>query len=86
MHNRNMANKEIMQAAFSDKARKRLWIPESVLNVTDINSREVISWIHKSNHIGFVMLNMGGDWSGIVMERGSAHNASAVMCDWCCAV
>lgn len=80
-------NKNIITAAFSPKNRKKLWIPSHISSMEDISSRKVISWIHKSGHLGYMILNLRGQFSGLIMSCNPlTGKAKACMCDWCLSV
>lgn len=82
-----MINKETLTEAFNKKDRKKLWIPKAVLEDENIKDKEVIAWMHKSGHLGYMVLNDKDGLKGIVLDRGSLEkNGHVAMCDLCCSV
>ncbi len=82
-----METKEIITAAFSAKDRKKLWIPASVSEREDVTAQKVISWVHKSGHLGYAALNLDGHFSGITLSCSPlTAQTKACMCDWCFSV
>lgn len=83
----NTSNKDILTASFSKKDRKNLWIPEHFLSLENLHVHKVLSWVHRSGHLGFVVLNIDNKLSGIILERRQMQkNAKVCMCDWCLSV
>ncbi len=82
-----MIDKEALKQSFSPKNRKKFWVPEKLFEIENINDRKVISWIHKSSHLGFLVNNHNKDMSGIILERKSMTGGGKVcMCDFCLSV
>ena len=82
-----MSNKDRIVAAFSSKDRKKLWIPENIAAMQDISCQKVISWMHKSGHLGYVVIHRHNHFSGIILKSTPlTGNAKVCMCDWCLSV
>lgn len=81
-------NKEIITGAFSAKDRKHLWIPEHIATTESISDRKIITWTHKSGHLGYAIYNWNGHLSGIILKRAPlvASQGKSCMCDWCLSV
>lgn len=80
-------DQDIIREAFTKKDRKKLWVAETIVNNPELKERDAISWLHKSGHLGYLMLNRGDDISGIILETAPMKEAGKVcMCDFCLSV
>jgi len=79
--------KEFVQSLFSKKEQKNLWILPSITNGEVILENEkIVSWLHPSGHIGYMVYNDGNNIRAFMMDRmNSSKQASdkAGICDWC---
>ena len=82
-----MFDKEIIINSFPKKDKKKVWIPEEVLQ-SDFSSKEYIkTWIHKSGHLGFIFIKHDGVYRGLLFERNNLEDTNRVcMCDLCFSV
>lgn len=83
-----MINNETIKEAFSKKDKKKLWVAEALFAMSDLDEREVFSWIHKSGHLGYMVLKgIEQGLSGIILERAPMKDSRKVcMCDFCLSV
>ncbi|MCL1785950.1 MAG: FBP domain-containing protein [Alphaproteobacteria bacterium] len=81
--------KEFIESLFSKKDRKKLWVLPAVTNKEiDLERERIVTWLHPSGHIGYVVYNDGEKISAFMMERLAEKSASnkACMCSWCLSV
>jgi len=81
--------KEFVESLFSKKERKKLWVLPAITNgEIDLEKERVVTWIHPSGHIGYVVYNDGGNFTAFMMDRLSDKSKSkkVVMCAWCLSI
>jgi|GEM_PF-3477495 len=81
--------KAFIESLFSKKDRKKLWVPPAVTNgQIDLLREKIITWIHPSGHIGYVVYNDDGEFQAVILDRLSekSTSAKACMCSWCMSV
>jgi len=51
-------------------------------------AEKIVTWLHPSGHIGYVIYNDGNGFFGLMLERFTDKSASdkAAMCAWCMSV
>jgi len=81
--------KEFIESLFSKKDRKKLWILPAITNKKiDLEQERIVTWIHPSGHIGYVIYNDGGTFIAFMLERLTSISVSTkvCMCSWCMSV
>lgn len=82
-----MDNLELLTNAFDRKARKKLWIPQHILENPELEILPVITWMHNKLPLGYIMYNTGDKMIGIVMSATKMSKtigtSRACMCDLC---
>jgi hypothetical protein len=81
--------KEFVESLFSKKERKKLWILPAITNKEiDLEQEKVVTWLHPSGHMGYVIYNDGKNISAFMMDRltEKSESGKASMCSWCLSV
>ena len=81
--------KEFVESLFNKKDKKKLWVlPEITKKEIDLEEEKVVSWIHPSGHLGYVIYNDNGVFTAFILERlihkGTGNRVA--MCSWCLSV
>lgn len=77
---KKLSGKDLIATAFSQRDRRKLWIPDGLADQSDAN---ILSWVHRSGHVGYAVYKN----SGIVLSRTNMTSPNKVcMCDWCLSV
>jgi len=83
------SQKDFIESLLSNKDRKRLWVlPAITKNEIDIQAEKVITWLHPSGHIGYVIYNNGEKISAFMLDKLTEKSSSnkACMCSWCLSI
>jgi hypothetical protein len=81
--------KKFVESLFSKKEQKKLWVlPAITKGEIDLDKERVVTWIHPSGHIGYVVYNDGAGFHGFMMDRlnEKAVSSKIGMCSWCLSV
>ena len=81
--------KEFVESLFSKKDRKKLWVlPAITKKEIDLEQEKIVTWIHPSGHIGYIIYNDGTKFSAFMMDRLTEKTQSnkVCMCAWCMSV
>ena len=81
--------KEFVYSLFSKKEQKKLWVlPAITTGEIDLDNERVVTWLHPSKHIGYVIYHSGNDFYGFIMDRlnDKVTSKRVATCDWCLSV
>lgn len=81
-----MSNLELITNAFDRRDRKKLWIPQYLLEDNELEITPVITWMHNKLPIGYMIYNDGDQMSGISLHPTKPNKQvrpCAGMCDFC---
>lgn len=81
-----MTNLELITNAFDRKDRKKLWIPQYLLEDKELEIKPVITWMHNKLALGYMIYNDGDKMTGISLmpsKPGKDARPQAGMCDFC---
>mgnify|MGYP000106024689 CR=1 FL=1 len=80
--------KDILLSSFSLNDRKKVWIPENIVQQQyKIDEYFFLSWIHRSQHLGYVITMQKNKLQGHILRRTPMQKNNRVcMCDWCLSV
>jgi len=81
--------KQFVETLFSKKDNKRLWVSQAITNgLIDLEFEQVVTWLHPSGHIGYIIYNDDGKFYGLMMDKMmiSPGNNKAYMCSLCLSV
>ena len=77
--------KDFLYSLFTKKEQGKLWILPAITNGDiDVHAERITTWLHPSGHLGYVIYNDGGNFTGIIFDRtqNKSLNKSDI-CEWC---
>ena len=83
------SQKEFIESLFSKKERKKLWVlPAITKKEIDLEREKIVTWIHPSGHMGYVLYNDGNKFFAFMLERltDKSESNKVCMCAWCLSV